>query len=241
MQPRQILLALVPPACWGSGFTLAKPAVTQFPPLFMMLMIYGVISLFMLTFQRDRIKTPWPSVILISALAVTVQGALIFWGLRGLTAMTANLVLQIQVPMAVFLGWLLAGETLDVRKSFGTLVALMGVGAVIGLPDDTPPLMPVLMMIAGSLVWALGQVLARTLGRDGGLTMLKANAVAGVPQLLLATALLETGQFEALRNAGMAEWGALLFVGVFGFTSAIRHGSRCCANAGWMRSPPLFC
>ena len=32
MQRRDTLLALIPPLCWGAGFTIAKPAVTHFPP-----------------------------------------------------------------------------------------------------------------------------------------------------------------------------------------------------------------
>ena len=43
MSPRTVLLALVPPVCWGAGFTIAKPAVEQFPPLFMMAMVYAAI------------------------------------------------------------------------------------------------------------------------------------------------------------------------------------------------------
>lgn len=217
MQARHALLAIVPPLCWGSGFTLAKPAVAHFPPLFMMLLIYGAIGAVLLVTGREKIRTPWPALVVISGLTVTLQGALVFMGLRGLTATTANLILQIQVPLAVILGWLLAGESLDMRKSVGTLIAMLGVVAVIGLPEQMPPIGPVLLVIGGAFAWALGQVLARKLGRDGGLVLLKANALTGVPQLLLATMLFETGQFEAVRAAGWMEWGTLLFVGAIGF------------------------
>ena len=44
MTRRQILLALLPPLFFGTGFTIAKPAVTHFPPLFMMLIVYGGIA-----------------------------------------------------------------------------------------------------------------------------------------------------------------------------------------------------
>jgi drug/metabolite transporter (DMT)-like permease len=82
---------------------------------------------------RDRIKTPWRSLLLISALSVTIQGAFVFWGLRGGEATTANLVQQTQVPIAVFLGWLLAGEELNLRKILGTMIASVGVTIVIGI------------------------------------------------------------------------------------------------------------
>ena len=220
MTPRQILLALVPPACWGVGFTIAKPAVAQFPPLFLMLMVYGAIAIWLTLRDRTRIETPWARMLLISSLAVTIQGALIFAGLKGLAATTANLVLQIQVPMAVILGWLVGGEMLGLRKSIGTLIAIAGVAMVIGLPEETPPLLPVALIIAGAFAWALGQVLARKLGRDDGLRFLRASAIAAVPQLLLATILFESGQIAALQTASLTQWAALLFVGVIGFYAA---------------------
>lgn len=220
MTPRQILLALVPPACWGVGFTIAKPAVAQFPPLFMMLLVYGAIAAWLTLRDHAPIATSWARMLLISSLAVTIQGALIFVGLKGLPATTANLVLQIQVPMAVILGWLVGGEMLGLRKSIGTLIALAGVAMVIGLPEETPPLLPVALIIAGAFAWALGQVLARKLGRDDGLRFLRASAIAALPQLLLATILFEQGQLASLQTASPAQWAALLFVGVVGFYAA---------------------
>jgi O-acetylserine/cysteine efflux transporter len=155
--------------------------------------------------------------LLISSTAVTIQGALLFLGLKGLEATTANLVLQTQVPMAVFLGWLIGGEALNTRKIFGTAIALAGVAIVIGLPQERPPFWPVTLVIIGAFVWALGQVLIQKFGRDGGIVQLKANALYAVPQLAVVTALLETGQWQAVQTAGVIEWATLAFVAIVGF------------------------
>jgi len=40
VKPRDIALALAAPILWGVGFTFAKPALTQSPPMPMMVMIY---------------------------------------------------------------------------------------------------------------------------------------------------------------------------------------------------------
>ncbi len=196
---------------------MAKPAVTHFPPLFMMLLVYSAIALIMLITVRDRIKTPWRSLLLISAFSVTIQGAFVFWGLRGVEATTANLVLQTQVPMAVFLGWLVAGEELNLRKIMGTMIALVGVAIVIGLPEQRPALLPVTLVILGGFFWAFGQVLARKLSQDSGIMLLKANALMGIPQLILATAIFETGQWRSITSAGSIEWATLAFVAFVGF------------------------
>jgi O-acetylserine/cysteine efflux transporter len=217
MNSKTLLLALVAPFCWGTGLAIAKPAVTHFPPMFMMLMVYFAIAVITLITVHDRIKTPWRSLLLISAFSVTIQGAFVFWGLRGVEATTANLVLQTQVPMAVFLGWLIAGEELNLRKIMGTAIALVGVGIVIGLPEQRPALLPVTLVILGGFFWAFGQTLARKLSQDSGIVLLKANALMGVPQLILATAIFETGQWHSITSAGTTEWATLAFVGFVGF------------------------
>jgi O-acetylserine/cysteine efflux transporter len=217
MNCKTLLLALVAPFCWGTGLAIAKPAVTHFPPMFMMLLVYSAIAVITLITVHDRIKTPWRSLLLISAFSVTIQGAFVFWGLRGVEATTANLVLQTQVPMAVFLGWLIAGEELNLRKIMGTAIALVGVAIVIGLPEQRPALLPVTLVILGGFFWAFGQTLARKLSQDSGIMLLKANALMGIPQLILATAIFETGQWHSITSAGSIEWATLAFVGIVGF------------------------
>ena len=48
MKPRDIALALAAPILWGIGFTFAKPALQQFPPMLMMVMIYLATSAMLL-------------------------------------------------------------------------------------------------------------------------------------------------------------------------------------------------
>jgi O-acetylserine/cysteine efflux transporter len=219
MTRRQILLALLPPLFFGTGFTIAKPAVQHFPPLFMMLMVYGGIAIVLALTHREKLRTPLASIIAISAFAVTTQGALLFWGLRdeAMPATAANLILQIQIPFAVLLDWLIMKEKLDLRKAAGTGLAVIGVALVIGLPQEAPGLVPTIMIIVSAFCWSLGQVLARKLGKDNGVGLLKANAFGSVPQLALATLLIEQGQWQSVVGATWLEWSMLAFVGVVGF------------------------
>jgi O-acetylserine/cysteine efflux transporter len=217
MSPRDLGLAVIPPVCWGVGFTIAKPAVAHFPPLFMILVIYFAITAVLAATVHEPMRTSFVRLSIIAVFAITVQGAFLFMGLKGLPAGVATLVLQIQVPFAVVIGWIVGGEPFNFRKLMGTIVAVAGVVVVVGLPQETPPLVPVLFVILGALFWATGQVLTRRLGRDDGTAQLKGLALASLPQLLLTTAILERGQFEAVVTAGLPEWGALVFVGVVGF------------------------
>jgi O-acetylserine/cysteine efflux transporter len=217
MSPKNIRLALVAPICWGVSFALAKPASAHFSPLFMILIVYATIGAITLVTVREAFKTPWWKLFVIAACSVTIQGGILFSAMRYVDSSTANLVLQTQVPAAIFLGWLLADEELNAAKLVGTFVALLGVAVVIGLPEQRPPLLPVLAIMVSGFVWALGQVLARIWSKDSGMLVLKANALFAVPQLIVATLLLEDGQLAALQSAGAREWIYLGFVGLVGF------------------------
>ena len=105
----------------------------------------------------------------------------------------------------------------NVTKIAGTLLAVVGVAIVIGLPEKAPALLPTVMIIVSAFCWALGQVLARKLGLDSGVGLLKANAFGSVPQLAVATLLLEHGQWTSVETAGPLEWSMLAFVGIVGF------------------------
>ena len=217
MTRKSLFLALAAPFCWGTSFSLAKPTLMHFPPLLMMLFAYGFIAAVTFFTVRGRPKTPWKHSLIIATLGVTVQGALLFWGVQGVSATTSNLLLQTQVPAAVLMGWLVIGEQLTARKLIGTAIALVGVATVIGLPEKRPPLAPVMMIIVSGFIWALAQVLVRKWSKDSGAMALRNNARYGLPQLMLATLLLEQGQWQSIVTATPVQWGLLAFVAIIGF------------------------
>jgi O-acetylserine/cysteine efflux transporter len=217
MTYRDIFLAILVPICWGLGFTMAKPAIEHFPPLFTMLVAYGINAALISAIWRTPQKTPHLHVALITAFVVTIQGALIFYGYQHVSASVCTLVIQIQVPAAVLFGWLLLKEELSLRKMFGITLAIAGVVIVVGLPKETPPLVPLAMIIAGACAWSFGQVLSRKFSRDGGLVMLRAISLHAVPQLVITGLLLESGQMEAMLTATLFQWLAFGIFAVIGF------------------------
>lgn len=217
MTYRDMLLAVLVPICWGLGFTMAKPAIDHFPPLFTMLVAYGINAALIGAFWRENQKTPHLHVALITAFVVTIQGALIFYGYQHVSASVCTLVIQIQVPAGVLFGWLLLKEELSLRKMLGITLAIAGVVIVVGLPTETPPLIPLAMIIAGACAWAFGQVLLRKLSQDSGLVILRAISIHALPQLLIAGYFLETGQMEAMQTATLFEWMAFGIFAIIGF------------------------
>jgi O-acetylserine/cysteine efflux transporter len=216
MRPRDILLALCPPVFWGLGFTLGKPAVEHFPPLFMMAMTYAAVALCL--FRPGRgLRTPIGAMLAIASLGGTIQAGFIFYGLAELPAGTANLVLQSSVPFAILCAWAFGKEQLNLRRLAGIAVALAGVVVILGMPESPESLGPLLLVVAGALSWAIAQAIIRVAGRDGGRMVTGTIGLIAAPQCLILSLLLETGQGDALRQAHAWDWLALAGFVVIGF------------------------
>lgn len=217
MPPRDLLLCLSVPCIWGIAFTLAKPASEHFPPLFMLAGTFGAIALVFSILFRGPIRTPfWPG-LLMASFAGSLQAIPLFMGLAGLDASLAVLVLQTQVPMAVVASYFINGETMAPRRLAGIALAFVGVGAVVGLPLHPPPLLPLLLVVLGAAVWAIGQALVKRIGRDEAPALFRLIALHSVPQLLIGSLLLEGGQIDAVASAGPAQWSSFLLVTFGGF------------------------
>ena len=219
MPPADLALALLVQVLWGVGFAMAKPAVAHFPPLVMMTIAYLVTTAVLLPGAWGRIATPWPRLALIAALAATIQGALIFNGLKDLPASTATLLIQLQVPFAVLCAWAVGRDRPDLRRLAGIAVALAGVVLVAGAPAAAAG-WPALLVALGSMSWAAGQAVMQVCARDAGRILTAGIGLAALPQLVLASALLEHGQVTALLTATPGQWAAVLTFSLGGFALA---------------------
>ncbi len=216
MAPRDILLALCPPVFWGFGFTLGKPAVEHFPPLFMMAMTYAAVAACLFRPARG-FRTPIGPMLGIATFGGAIQAAFIFNGLAELPAGTANLVLQSAVPFAILCAWAFGKERLNAWRIAGIAVSLAGVVVIIGLPDSPDSVVPLLLVVAGALSWAVAQAIIRVAGEDDGRTVTGTIGLFAAPQCLLLSLLLESGQWDSVRAADRWDWLALVGFVVIGF------------------------
>jgi O-acetylserine/cysteine efflux transporter len=219
VKPRDIALALAAPILWGVGFTFAKPALQQFPPMLMMVMIYlGSAVLLVGRWRRPR-TSPWV-LLIIGTCGGAVQSILIFSGLSHLPASTAVLVVQSQVPFAVLSAWVIGKERLSAARLLGIAIAIGGVALIAGAPEATGDYPALLMVILGALVWAVAQALIRAFGRDDGATTTGLIGLISAPLALIGSLLFESGQWKSVQTATPADWGALLVVLFLGYLLA---------------------
>ncbi|MEM0989820.1 MAG: EamA family transporter [Pseudomonadota bacterium] len=213
MKPFDILCGLLVPLIWGMGFMAAKPVVADFPPILLMALRFAVTALALVWFVRIP-QGILRRIALVALVGSAIQYGLTFYGLRLLDASSAVLIVQLEVPFAALLAAICIGEKLGARKIVGMLIAFVGVVTIAGEPRPGNDLTGVYLVTAGAFAWAVGQVIARTLGSVGGFTMIAWVAVFAAPQLLVASLLVEEDQIGHLMRADAQVWATVIYLGL---------------------------
>lgn len=208
-----ICLGVTVALTWGMGLVFAKAAITHFPPILLMSLRFAVTALALAWFVRLP-RAHLSALCVIAFISAAVQYSLTYTGLAGLDASVAALVVQLEVPFLTLLGAVLLREPTGARGWVGIGLAFLGVYLIVGEPRVADAWGSVLMVIAGTATWAVGQVMIRRLRDIDGLTVTAWVAVMAAPQLLVMSLIFETGQLAALASAGLVVWGAVLYLGL---------------------------
>lgn len=212
MHLRDILLALSVPLLWSLGFTFAKAGMNELPPLLLMGLRFTLAALVLVWFV-PRPTGKYLDVFLIALVSATLQYGLTFYGLKGLDASLAIIVVQLEVPFGVLMAAILLREVPGLARVIGIAVAMFGVAVIAGQPTFENQLFPILLTASGAMVWALGQIMVKRLGGQvSAFTLIAWVGVFAGPQMLLASAFIESGQIEAMRAATWVGWGTLLYL-----------------------------
>ncbi len=198
---------------WGFNFVVAKIGLEVFPPLFMMALRFGFAALALVWFA-PRPRGMWKQIAILSVTLGSLHFSLMFVGLTKVAASVASIAIQLQVPIAAILAAVLFKDTFGWRRGLGMALAFAGIVVVAGAPTVRTDLVHLLMVIAASAVWAVGNIQVKRLERIDGLALSAWISLLAAPQLLLASLVLEDGQIAALSNASWLEWGAIAYMSI---------------------------
>ena len=211
MNSKQILLALIVPITWGLGFTLAKIGMEQFPALLIMTIRFGIAGLILVWFT----KPPWGhmrEIFVVALIGSTIQYGLTYNGLKGIDASTAAILVQLEGPILAIMGAFLLKEKLGITRALGMGLAFIGVLIIAGEPRLDGHLDSVILLIAGSAVWAVAQIMISRLKDLSGITILAWVAIMATPQMFVASLLIEDGQWLAITTASLIDWSIILYL-----------------------------
>lgn len=214
MNFRELLLALCVPLTWSLGFTVAKAALAEFPPLMLMSMRFFIAALVLVWFvpiPRNCLK----DLFWISLVGSTIQYGLTFTGLSMIDASLGGIVVQLEVPFGVLLAVIFLRERPGALRVVGMLVSFCGIALIAGLPSLDGQLFGMLLTGSGAMVWAIGQIMYKRIsGRIDGLTGIAWIGVIAAPQMMIGSFIFESGQLEALRNASWVGWSSVVYLGL---------------------------
>ena len=211
MNSKQILLALIVPITWGLGFTLAKVGMEQFPPLLIMSIRFGIAGLVLVWFT----KPPWGhmrEIFLVALIGSTIQYGLTYNGLKGIDASTAAILVQLEGPILALMGAILLKEKLGLMRILGMVLAFVGVFIIAGEPRLEGHMNSVILLVAGSAVWAVAQIMISRLKNLSGITILAWVAIMATPQMLLGSFIIEDGQWQAISTASLIDWSIIFYL-----------------------------
>ena len=211
MNSKQILLALIVPITWGLGFTLAKIGMEQFSALLIMSIRFGIAGLVLVWFT----KPPWGhmrEIFVVALIGSTIQYGLTYNGLKGIDASTAAILVQLEGPILALMGTILLKEKLGLTRALGMGFAFLGVFIIAGEPRLDGHIDSVILLVAGSTVWAVAQIMISRLKGLSGITILAWVAIMATPQMFIASLIIEDGQWQAITTASLVDWSIIFYL-----------------------------
>ena len=211
MNSKQILLALIVPITWGLGFTLAKIGMEQFSALLIMSIRFGIAGLVLVWFT----KPPWGhmrEIFVVALIGSTIQYGLTYNGLKGIDASTAAILVQLEGHILALMGTILLKEKLGLTRALGMGFAFLGVFIIAGEPRLDGHIDSVILLVAGSTVWAVAQIMISRLKGLSGITILAWVAIMATPQMLIASLIIEDGQWQAITSASLVDWSIIFYL-----------------------------
>lgn len=220
MPLRDLLLGLFVIAIWAFNIIVVKVGVTELPPLLMMTLRFMLVTLLVVPFVRvQKYQLPW-----LLILSVTLGGLhfpLLFLGLETAEAGTGALLVQMGTPFATILAALFLKERLDLRRWLGLLLSFAGVAVIAGGPSLPGPLATSLLL-SSALFWAISNLIIKAAPPIAPLTMAGWIALFATPQVALGSLLFESGQWDAIKSAGLGGWGAVFYTALM--SSIVAYG-----------------
>jgi len=199
---------------WGLNFVVVKIGLEQLPPILFVALRFVVVAVMLLPFVEVP-RGQFRNLLMLSVTLGLLHFTLMFVGLTTLDAATAAIAIQLQVPFAAILAALLYKERLGWQRAFGMAIAFIGVAMIAGEPRLNGQYLSLAFVIVAACLWAIASIQMRAMGAISGTTVNAWLAVFAIPQLLAASLLLETGQWEALQQADWRAFSSILYQVVF--------------------------
>jgi O-acetylserine/cysteine efflux transporter len=208
-----MVMALIVMVIWGFNFAVAKFGLRDFSPIFLMCLRFAGVAALLLPFVRIP-RGQMKEIFILSVLLGSLHFPLMFTGLTGVDAATASIAIQLQVPFSSILAAVLYRDKLGWKRSLGMAISFGGVIVIAGEPRALDNTFYLGLVIVAALAFSIVNIQIKRIGDINGFTLNGWMAVMAAPQLLVATLVMETGQWEQLRSATWLGWSSIVYMAV---------------------------
>ncbi|MCW9035688.1 MAG: DMT family transporter [Rhodospirillales bacterium] len=221
MKSSHIALALLINLIWGFSFLTAKLGLSEFPPLLFTTMRFGLVAV-ILCFYLKLLPGKMKAIFYVAVTSGSVHFVLLYLGIQAAGGVSAvAITIQLVAPFSLLLAVLFLGEHIGWKRIFGITLAFAGV-MVLGFdPIILEQLDGVILVALAALSVSGSLILMRKLQGVGVFELQAWVSAICFPQVLVLSLLFEDGQWEAIANASLLGWGALVFSAVI--TTLIAH------------------
>jgi O-acetylserine/cysteine efflux transporter len=210
LTPLDWLSACLVVTLWGLNFVAVKMALGTLPPFLLTALRFACTALILAPLFRPS-RAQLPAIAVLALLLGVCHFGLMFFGLSGMDAATAAIVIELAIPFSALLAWVCFGEVLGLWRGVGLMVSFVGVALLAGEPH-LPHLTPFIAVVTSGFAWALANVLIKRLGTINPLALNGWMAMLAAPLLLGLSLATESRQMDALAATGPREWGAVAYI-----------------------------
>jgi len=183
---RHSALAVLVAVLWGINFVAIDLGLhangRDVPPLLFVAMRFLLVVFPFILFIRKP-DVGWKAIVGVGLFMSAGQFGLLYLGMAlGMPAGLASLVLQAQVLFTILLASRFLGERPSRRQLAGVVLGIAGLGVVALGRSAVAPVLPLMIVLAAALSWAVGNVVARHSKAASGLGLVVwSGAVVPVP------------------------------------------------------------
>jgi drug/metabolite transporter (DMT)-like permease len=225
--PAGLMFLAITSVCWGFNWPVTKYLLSELPPLTLRgsTGVIGAALLALFAVMRGQsLKVPpeiWPRLILAGLLNVAAWMVLMGLALLWLPASEAALIAYTMPVWASLLAWPVLGERPTVLRTLALVMAFAGLAAIMGgngFEASMAKLPGIVMVLGGSICFALGTVLAKKLPiRLPPITAAAWQIGIGCFPILIAGLAIERSDINAITKLG---WALLFYSTVIQFCVA---------------------
>tara|TARA_Y100000590_G_scaffold172468_1_gene197218 strand:- start:1437 stop:2300 length:864 start_codon:yes stop_codon:yes gene_type:complete len=213
LNSKDILISAIVPIFLGFGFVIAKPAMEYFPPFLLMGLRFTFAALILIWWfpiPKGFLK----KIFIASLIANTLQYSLTYTGLSFIDASAAVLLVQTEVPFGVIFAYFMLKEKPTIRSLTGIITAFIGVYVLTGSPNLDGKFIGIALVITGSGIWALGQVLIKPLSKEiNPLALVAWLALFSGPILICFSAIFDGNTIAFFKSANFESWLIAIYLG----------------------------